>query len=106
MNKITGSGGVLYPPHSLSDLAVRDDIFMKLIPTQDDVWFFAMALLNNVKIKAVSGFQIQLPSIDEAGKTGLCKINKKNSGGINSIDAVIKVAEKFPEIKEKLLSET
>ncbi len=106
LNKITGSGGVLYPPHSLSDLAVRDDIFMKLIPTQDDVWFFAMALLNNVKIKAVSGFQIQLPSIDEAGKTGLCKINKKNSGGINSIDAVIKVAEKFPEIKEKLLSET
>lgn len=34
------------------------------------------------------------------------KLIKKNSGGINSIDAVIKVAEKFPEIKEKLLSET
>lgn len=105
LNKITGCGGVLYPPDCFSDLVFKDDIFMKLIPTQDDVWFWAMAVLNGYKIEQVQGFDISLIPVDGSQKTGLSKINRKSSSGINSLDAVIKILEYFPEIKEKLKEE-
>lgn len=42
----TGVSGVLYPPGSLSDEAVKSDIFQTLCPTGDDIWLFWMARLN------------------------------------------------------------
>jgi hypothetical protein len=41
----TGVGGVLYPPHSLDPLIVRSDEFLRLCPSNDDIWFFWMAKL-------------------------------------------------------------
>lgn len=46
----TGVGGVLYPPHSLHEEVFNEDIFMKISPTADDVWFNAMAKLKGTKI--------------------------------------------------------
>jgi hypothetical protein len=42
----TGKGGVLYPPGCLSDEVLDEDAFMELTPTNDDVWFKAMAMLR------------------------------------------------------------
>ena len=44
LNFPTGGAGTLYPPHSLDDEVFNKDIFMKICPTADDVWFKAMAL--------------------------------------------------------------
>lgn len=49
-NFLTGVGGVLYPPHSLHKDIFNEDLFMKLSPDADDIWFWAMALLNGTKI--------------------------------------------------------
>ena len=49
----TGVGGVLYPPGSLNKELFNPDIFMKLCPTADDVWFKAMSLLNRTNCRRV-----------------------------------------------------
>lgn len=44
-----GAWGILYPPKSLSKRVLDVDLFMKLAPRGDDLWFKAMALLNGTK---------------------------------------------------------
>ena len=51
-----GFGGVLYPPHSLHPSVFDIDLFQNLSPYGDDIWFWAMALLNNTKIKVVQNY--------------------------------------------------
>jgi hypothetical protein len=38
----TGAGGVLYPPRSLSNDALDENLFMKLAPRADDLWLYWM----------------------------------------------------------------
>ncbi len=42
-----GAWGILYPPNSISTEVFNEDLFLKLTPKADDLWFKAMALLNN-----------------------------------------------------------
>jgi hypothetical protein len=46
-----GYAGVLYPPHCLMDDATNQELFLKLAPRADDLWFKAMSLLNGVKVR-------------------------------------------------------
>lgn len=47
LNFPTSVGGILYPPNIFSSEATNIEIFKKLCPNQDDVWVWAMAILNN-----------------------------------------------------------
>lgn len=49
-NKILGGSGTLYPPHSLHKDVLKEDAFMSLAPTNDDLWFWAMAIKNGTNI--------------------------------------------------------
>ena len=42
-----GAWGILYPPNSISKEVHNEYLFLKLTPKADDLWFKAMALLNN-----------------------------------------------------------
>ncbi len=53
-NFLTGVGGVLYPPHSLYKEVFNEQLFKKLAPTADDIWFWAMAVKNGTKINVVN----------------------------------------------------
>ena len=44
-----GYGGKLYPPKSLHHDVCREDIFKKLSPSADDIWFWFMALMNGTQ---------------------------------------------------------
>lgn len=48
-NKVfpVGVGGILYSPGALDSDVFRKDIFQKLTPNADDVWFWSMAIKNN-----------------------------------------------------------
>ena len=48
-----GAYGVLYPPNSLHDDLTEVKLFSELSPMTDDIWFKAMALLQNVKARQV-----------------------------------------------------
>jgi len=54
LNFPTGCGGVLYPPHSLSSEVMNEDVFLKICPTGDDIWFKAMSLINGVQCRRVN----------------------------------------------------
>jgi SAM-dependent methyltransferase len=42
----TGVGGILYPPKCLYKDIANKESFMKLVPYADDIWFWAMAVIN------------------------------------------------------------
>lgn len=42
-----GSGGTFYPVGSLNEIVLQEDIFMKICPLADDIWFWFCGLLNN-----------------------------------------------------------
>ena len=46
LNFPTGVGGVLFPPHCFTNEIFNSDVFLELCPNADDIWFYAMALLN------------------------------------------------------------
>jgi len=51
-NFFTGKGGILYKPqffHKTHDLIFNDKIYLNTCPTGDDIWFYMVRLLNNVK---------------------------------------------------------
>jgi len=50
-NFVTGCGGCLYPPHSLHPDVIKREVFQDIAPHADDIWLWAMAVLNNVKIR-------------------------------------------------------
>lgn len=105
LNKLTGCGGVLYPPNSLDSRVMDENKFREIIPTQDDVWFWAMAVLAGTKIKNVMGYDIQLQTVENTQAFGLSKINSKKGKGIDSLDASRIMAKAYPELLEKLKEE-
>lgn len=62
----TGVGGVLYPPHSFSDEVFNQEVFMSICPYADDVWFYAMELMNGTPaVKTYTGkmyYFVDIPS--------------------------------------------
>ena len=44
-----GVGSCLYPPHIFDDEIFKKDIFLKLCPTADDIWFWAMEERLHIK---------------------------------------------------------
>ena len=53
LNFPTGVGGVLYPPNCFTQEVLNEDVFMGICQYADDIWFKAMALLNNVQSKKI-----------------------------------------------------
>lgn len=105
-NTIIGCGGVLYPPHSLSEEVFNEEKFMSTVPTQDDIWFWAMAVLNKTPIKIVASYDIKLITVENTQQYGLCKINhqsKKN--GLKPVDEFNMLAEIYPEILQNMRNE-
>ena len=49
----TGVGGILYRPGIFMPEIVREELFQKYCPTNDDIWFYWMALLNGAKFRKV-----------------------------------------------------
>ena len=102
LNQQMGGSGCLYPPNSL-----HKDVFkISLLPTHDDAYFGAMAVLNNTKIQIIDGYNRNLIFRKGTQEQGLINLNKKNnSEGIALEDAHKKILEVYPEILEKIKCE-
>ncbi len=70
-HKFTGVGGVLYPPHYLDDKIFDEKTFMRLAPTNDDVWFWAQTLLNGRRVNVVPNNLDALNYIPDTQDVGL-----------------------------------
>ena len=99
-----GGGGVLYPPHSLYKDITNEKLFMELAPTNDDILFWMMAVLNNTKIMAVKN-NIKYPILIEETLNGpcLCQINDH---GENLFDIQLEnVLNHYPGLREKIIAD-
>ena len=101
LNLQTGVGGVLYFPNSLSKEVLKEDVFKEIAPSTDDLWFWAMAVLNGVKIKPISNSQmVNLCYVNYAREFGFLgdeSLWRTNStgGNVNSLKNILK---HYPEI--------
>lgn len=104
-NRIAGGSGCLFPPASLYPDVMNIDLVKSLIPTHDDVFFWAMCVLNKRKIQVVKGFSANMYVQPEVQKYGLCKINRKGNSGTPIQEAFDKISQKYPEILEIIKNE-
>lgn len=107
LNSFIGFGGVLYPPHSLHPDVLDKEKFMKLIPTNDDAWFWLHGALQGTRfVPCKDGYKLKLYPIENSQVTGLFQINGANSlQGIGGEDAANMFMEMYPDLKAKINSE-
>jgi hypothetical protein len=67
----TGCGGVLWQKRLLHDDIVSEELFMKLCPLADDIWFYFMSILAKTKVHIVSCPYNKLRYIDVYKEYGL-----------------------------------
>jgi len=93
-----GVGGVLYPPDAMPDIVFNVDLFQKLCPNADDIWFKSMALLNGIHT-IHSGQKVRKPiPIIGSQKKAL----KKQNVSENKNDVQWKAVSNFFNLKELL----
>ena len=102
-NKLVGVGGVLYPPHSLYKDICNRELFMKLSPTNDDQWFWFMAVLNNTKICVVDRPIIHSKPVDGTLKDGLWKVNDQGDKLFAKQFAAL--LSYYPDFETKIITE-
>ena len=102
-NFLTGVGGVLYPPNSFTDEVYNQNVFSKITPYADDIWFWGMAVLANRKINVVKNNISYLTSTNiftQLGHNNLYTTNKLG-GNDRQLEALL---NEYPIIEQKLKS--
>lgn len=100
LNFLTGVGGVLYPQNSLHKDVLKEELFTELAPKADDVWFWAMAVLNKTKILVVKDWIRELTYVNperERGLTNEITLFSFNKKGGNDLQ-IEKVLNHYPQI--------
>lgn len=101
LNKLVGCGGVLYPPNVLHSDCCNEKLFMRLAPTNDDLWFWLMGVLKGTKVNVVKHPIIWNKSIKGTSKSALSNINKNEivMGQFKNI------LDYYPDLKHTLKEE-
>lgn len=78
-NFFEGLGGVLYPPHCFTDEVFKHEIYTKLSPTADDMWFNTMAWINKTPVVLSNTHYLRFPLIfnDSVQDIALWRINNR-----------------------------
>lgn len=100
-NRLTGYGAVLYPPNCFFKDVCDEELIKNTIPTHDDVWLWAMTLLNGYKTRLVKGYSESINYVEDSQQYGLCKVNKKGVG-TSLEDAYAIILKHYPQIMEIL----
>ena len=76
LNSIYGGSGCLYPPNFVNEEVFNLENAVKIADNADDLWFWAMLVLNNKKVVEVSGEKSDFKIIEGTDSCALCKINR------------------------------
>jgi len=100
-NFLTGTGGVLYPPHALHPDAMNETLFREMAPTADDVWFWAMAVRGGTKIKPVPFVNVRTKILDKPQT-----LAAENFETVDRNTAFVRaIIARYPEIMERIKNE-
>ena len=95
----TGVGGVLYFSNSLHPDLTNAALFTKLAPSNDDIWFKAMSLLNNTKIVLVNRKTDSTIPILDSQEEALWKENVDNGANDRQFNDVFSHYKLFDMIE-------
>ena len=87
----TGVGGTLYPPHSLDEEVKNEEVFTRICPAADDVWFKAMSLKKGTPVCRVETYHANGEEYLMDGETQDMALSNQNVGqsmNDSQIDAV------------------
>lgn len=99
-NFFTGLGGVLYPPQCFNETRLlKRGFYQKLCPYGDDIWFWANAILNGVRIHVVNSQHEMYQISEETQDVGLWHENVDNQRNDIQIKQVV---DKFPLVIRNL----
>lgn len=107
LNFPTGAGGVLYFPNALCEKVFDESLFLKLCPSGDDIWFWAMAILNKTKITVIEKPIDSLTYINVARESGILNnltLWNLNKDGMNDIQ-MNNAISKYPKILDIIKGE-
>jgi hypothetical protein len=82
----TGVGGMLYPPQSLDPCVTQRQLFRRLCPGGDDLWFYWCARMAGTRFKKVGG-KLWLLNWPGSQQTSLWAVNE--AGGNDAMIAAL-----------------
>lgn len=100
----TNGAGTLFYPNALSDEVLDEELFLRLCPSGDDVWFWAMAVLNKTKIYSIENSLDALCYVNISRELNLLDemtLWDVNQTGQNDIQ-LNNVLNRFPEILDMI----
>lgn len=102
LNMPTCGAGALYPPYCFCLDVLDKSKFMEYSPTNDDLWFWAMAALKGYKVNVVKD---NITKLDYVGETqnGPCLKYINNYGKRLFWVSLNNIVTEYPEFKRKLL---
>lgn len=103
LNKISSGLSCLFPPHSLHEDVLREDKFLTLAPTNDDLWFWLMAMLNGRRVNVVENNIDKLSYVPGTQDVSLWHIN--NLGERLLFKDLEKILNAYPALREILYYE-
>lgn len=97
----TGVAGVLYPPHALKPEMIDPEIFTRLAPTADDIFFWAAAAVNGRRVRPVP-FGLNKPR--ELGKPKFLSLKTLNfkTNEDRNLAALRALLAAYPSLAAKL----
>lgn len=104
LNKLVGVGGVMYSPGVLHEDIFKENIFMKYAPTNDDIWFWFMAIKNSTMVKVVDCPESR--PINVLGSEKTSSLTSVNDNGQKLFWKDFKnLIIRYPEVKGCLIQE-
>lgn len=100
-NLQTGVGGVLYPPHSLKPEMMDVNLFSKIAPSTDDIWFWAASVANGTPVIPVPFGYNKTHDLNKPEDISLRIFNYQRETDRNVL-ALNAILEHYPEIKERM----
>ncbi|MEI0566085.1 hypothetical protein [Brachyspira pulli] len=74
-NFFTAGAGIICKKDFFYEDIFNEELFMRLSPTEDDMWFWAMAVLNGTKINVVKNNMADLKIVSLYNYSNLCEQN-------------------------------
>ena len=100
-----GFGGVLYPPHSLSEEVFNYEQLRKLAPSADDLWFKAMELLAGTPVVQIARDRHWFQTITSeiaVQDSGLKHYNNNKRGNDRQLKSLFSHYDLYQKIQECL----
>lgn len=90
-----GFAGVLYPPRSLDEEVLNEEVFLDICKFADDVWFNAMSLKKGTKVRCANPKLGVQKSVVNQDVQSIALLNVNNNGEILNDIQIKKVFSKY-----------